>query len=370
MVLTKGDDYPIHQTAEPVAYAGTDRNFYDRYFFNGYAPEPGQDGFFAAALGVYPHLNVIDASFCWLSNGRQVNLHASRGLNMERMDTQVGPITVEVIEPLQRLRITVDAPDDGIRAELTFTGRAFPLEEPRFTRRNGPRVLMDVTRLTQNGRYEGWIEVDGVRTDCAGWVGTRDRSWGVRPVGARDEQPASPAIDPQFFWLWSPCVMEGGDLYFHTNDDAHGRFWNRRAAWRPEGGGPDDERHWDDAQATIVWQPGTRHARAASVALSGEEGETKIEFDVGDPFMMLGLGYGHPTWSHGRHHGEAVTVEREDFAVGELNPMLPHHLHIQAIVGVTMTAPDGSVRKGKGVLEQLVIGAHAPSGFKGMLDPA
>jgi hypothetical protein len=86
--------------------------------------------------------------------------------------------------------------------------------------------------------------------------------------------------------------------------------------------------------------------------------------------MMLGLGYGHPTWAHGRHHGEAVTVEREDFAVAELDPMLPHHLHIQAIVGVTMTAPDGSVRTGKGVLEQLVIGAHAPSGFKGMLDPA
>ncbi|HQR91626.1 MAG TPA: hypothetical protein PLH31_20595, partial [Caulobacter sp.] len=32
MALTWGDDYPIHQTPEPVAYAGTDRNFYDRYF--------------------------------------------------------------------------------------------------------------------------------------------------------------------------------------------------------------------------------------------------------------------------------------------------------------------------------------------------
>ena len=37
LALSKGDDYPIHQTPEPVAYAGTDRNFYDRYFFNGYS---------------------------------------------------------------------------------------------------------------------------------------------------------------------------------------------------------------------------------------------------------------------------------------------------------------------------------------------
>ncbi|MCZ6711093.1 MAG: hypothetical protein O7B25_12080, partial [Gammaproteobacteria bacterium] len=26
-MLTKADDYPIHQTPEPIAYSGTDRNF-------------------------------------------------------------------------------------------------------------------------------------------------------------------------------------------------------------------------------------------------------------------------------------------------------------------------------------------------------
>ena len=35
-MLTKGDDFPIHQTPEPIAYTGAVRNFYDRYFFNGY----------------------------------------------------------------------------------------------------------------------------------------------------------------------------------------------------------------------------------------------------------------------------------------------------------------------------------------------
>ena len=58
-MLTNGDDFPLHQTPEPIAYSGTDRNFYDRYFFNGYASD-GSD-FFAAAFGIYPHLNVADA---------------------------------------------------------------------------------------------------------------------------------------------------------------------------------------------------------------------------------------------------------------------------------------------------------------------
>lgn len=368
MVLTRGDDYPIHQTAEPVAYAGTDRNFYDRYYFNGFAPRPEDDGFFAVALGVYPHLNVIDASFSWLSGGKQVNLHASRGLNMERMDTQVGPIRVAVIEPLHALRITVDG--EGIRADLTFTGRAFPLEEPRFTRRNGPRVLMDVTRLTQNGSYAGWIEVDGARTDVSGWIGTRDRSWGVRPIGAPDAQPPSPPIAPQFFWLWSPCVLEDGDLYAHTNDDAHGRLWNRRATFRPIGGGIADEHHYEQADYAIGWTPGTRRAQSASLTLRDDAGETRVDFAIGQTFMMLGLGYGHPKWGHGRHHGEAVTVEREDFVAADLDPLQPHHLHVQASVGVVLTEPGGRVRHGKGVLEQLAIGPHAPSGFTGLFDPA
>jgi hypothetical protein len=267
MALTRGDDFPIHQTAEPVAYAGTDRNFYDRYFFNGYEAansEGGGDGdaMFAAAFGVYPHLNIADAAFCWMKDGRQVNLHASRWLEMERMDLAVGPIRIEVLEPLQRLRITVEAPDHGVSAQVTFEGRSFPIEEPRFTRRIGPRTLLDYTRLTQNGSYAGWIEVDGERHDLAGFVGTRDRSWGVRPVGARDPQELAPAVLPQFFWLWTPCVFPDGDLFFHTNDDEHGRAWNRRAVWAPLGSERDGATDFDTVDYAVDWRSGTRHADA------------------------------------------------------------------------------------------------------------
>src|SRR5215472_17492151 len=132
MTLTKGDDFPIHQTSEPIAYAGTDRNYYDRYFFNGYGMEG--DAFFAVAFGVYPHLNIADAAFCLVLDGVQTSLHASRWLGMERMDLRVGPIEIEVVEPLQRLRVKVDAPDKGLKADVTFEARAFPIEEPRFIR--------------------------------------------------------------------------------------------------------------------------------------------------------------------------------------------------------------------------------------------
>jgi hypothetical protein len=365
LVLTQGDDYPIHQTPEPIAYAGTDRNFYDRYFFNGYAPDPGDGRMLAVAFGVYPHLNIADAAFCWLSGGRQVNLHASCWLGMERMALRVGPIRIEVTEPLRTLRVVVDAPDRGIAADLRFTGRAFPIEEPRFTRREGPRTLLDYTRLTQNGAYQGWVEVDGARIGLAGFVGTRDRSWGVRPIGARDPQAPAPAAPPQFFWLWSPCVFAEGDLFFHTNDDAGGRPWNRRAVWMPLGGAAEAEERLPAGAATLAWRPGTRRAGEATVDL-GDAG--RLRFAPVAELTMAGLGYGHPVWGHGLNHGE-LAVEREDWAVAEIDQRLPQHFHVQALSDVTWTGAKGSWH-GRGVLEQLAIGAHAPSGFTGLMDTA
>ena len=367
MALTRGDDFPIHQTAEPIAYSGTDRNFYDRYFFNGYSPEAGGDDYFAVAFGVYPHLNIADAAFVVVRDGVETAVHASRWLG-DRMDLTVGPIRIEVLEPLRRLKVTVDAPDQGLKAEVTFEGRSFPIEEPRFMRRVGTRAMMDYTRLTQSGRYTGWIELDGKRQSVDGYVGTRDRSWGVRPVGARDSQDVVPPAPFQFFWLWSPCNFPDGSFFFHSNDDALGRPWNTRAVWAPDGAGEDGFTHLN-GEMEIRWKSGTRYAASAAVRLTDDHGKPfgEVAFAPRYEFLMLGLGYGHPKWGHGTAHGP-LEVEREDIKLSEANPQIPFHLHVQALSEATYTRPDGRKFQGRGALEQLALGPHAPSGFKDMLD--
>jgi hypothetical protein len=84
-------------------------------------------------------------------------------------------------------------------------------------------------------------------------------------------------------------------------------------------------------------------------------------------FFMRGVGYGHPKWGHGSAHAK-LAVEREDLKLAEADPKLPHHLHIQAISKVTWRNGRGESETGRAILEQLVIGAHAPSGFKEMFD--
>lgn len=108
-MITTFDDYPVHQTAEPVAVpAGGDRDHYDRYFLNGYDRAGGF--FFAVALGRYPNRRVVDASFSVLHDGVQRSVHASGRAPVDRSVTAVGSIAVEVVEPLRVPRVRVDAP--------------------------------------------------------------------------------------------------------------------------------------------------------------------------------------------------------------------------------------------------------------------
>jgi hypothetical protein len=356
-VLTHADDYPVHQTPEPVALCQSDRNFYDRYFFNGYAPDGSV--FFAVAFGMYPNINIADAHFSVVRDGVQDCLHASRFLNHERMNLAVGPIRIEVIEPLQKLRVSV-ALSDGIAAELVFDGRAFPIQEPRFTHRFGTRVFMDMTRLTQNARVSGWIEVDGVRTELPdGSLGTRDRSWGVRPLGAPDAQPYAPPFKPSVFWLWTPLHFATRSVFFHVMAEASGKAWNTRAVVCDDAAGAEAMRHSDDAHADVELVPGQRHAASAVVhiPLPGRQIELLIE-PLGR-FQMKGIGYRHPNWTHGMFKGELV-VERESFAIASLDPAALEHLHVQAFSRVTWHEAGRPDEFGIGTFEYSMVGAYAP----------
>ena len=364
-MLSKGDDYPIHQTPEPIAYAGTDRNFYDRYFFNGYAPD-GAD-FFAVAFGVYPHLNIADAHFAVVRDGVQYNLHASCFLGMERMKLEVGPIRIVVEEPLQRLRLIVQG-SHGFAADLLFQGRAFPIEEPRFIYRVGPRSLMDYTRLTQNGRYVGWIELDGKRKELPqGSMGTRDRSWGVRPIGERDSQPHVPAMEPGFLWQWCPLNFAEKSVFYHIKATGQGHVWNTRAAIVRDDGGAADIIETTDAAMAVEFGRGTRHARSGVLTINAPSHPTlRIAFEPVVRFQMSGIGYQNPEWGHGSYHGE-LTVARDQYRLDEVDVNDPLFLHIQAFSRLTLTQDGRAPEHGIGVFEQLILG-YKPLGLANIAD--
>ena len=357
-MLNRLDDFPVHQTPEPIAHAATgDRNAYDRYFFNGYAGDGSV--FFAVAFGVYPNRYVQDAHVSVVRDGVQANVHASRRAPLERTDLTVGPIRIDVVEPMRRLRVTCGPNDSGVECDVTFVARTEAIEEPRFQQRAGTRIVMDYTRFTQFGRYEGWVSVDGERTDVTGLVGSRDRSWGIRSVGERDQGAPSLQL-PQFFWLWAPMSFDDACLHFDVQEDADGRRWHRNGSVVPllDGAPAVEELHTPEVDHRVHWRRGTRRSDAATIVIGPHEVELEPLLD----FQMLGIGYFHPEWSHGTWKGEDVTAG-DRWRLDELDPMALQHLHVQQLVRCRW-----GDRVGIGAFEQLVIGVHHPSGFHELLD--
>ncbi len=158
-MLSSWDDYPVHQIADTIRHVGTsDRNFYDRYYFNLH----GSSGelFMVMGLGQYPNLAVQDAFACVSRGGRHRVVRASRELG-DRMDTTVGPFRVEVVKPLERgaLHPRAERARDRLRPHLErcdsrVRGAAslHPQTRPRALRHDALRADGLLERHARGGR--------------------------------------------------------------------------------------------------------------------------------------------------------------------------------------------------------------------------
>lgn len=373
-MLNRLDDFPIHQTPEPIAHPATsDLNVYDRTWFNGYTAD-GQD-YFGIGMAIYPHRRVMDCAFSTVSaGGRQHCFYGSRNAPLERTDMTVGPFRMEIIEPLRRTRVILDDNESGIACDLTFSTRTAPIQEARQTLRQGARVWMDATRFDQFGRWTGTVRhPDGeFQVDEDRWLGTKDRSWGVRTVG--EPMPGNPSLRGRgIFFLWAPLFWDDHVSHAIFFDDPEGRALVREGIRAPlfdtEADVPEVPEGIEHRLATAVHRvqhhPGTRLASSAEIDLIDLDGSVRtISLEPMLRFQMKGLGYGHPTWKQGVWHGE-LAVGSESFDPAELDLLAPENIHVQQIV----RASDG-IRTGIGVLEEICIGPYAPAGFTGALDGA
>ncbi len=373
-MLNKLDDFPVHQTPEPLAHLATsDRNAYDRTWFNGYAPDGSY--YFGIGMAVYPHRGIMDCAFSTVRPGeRQHCFYGSRRAPVERTEMDVGPFRMEVVEPMRRTRIILDDNASGLSCDLTFSARTASIQEARQTLWSGARRVMDATRFDQFGRWSGVVRTpDGeFRVDDQVCLGTKDRSWGVRSVGERDVGGA-PTTPGGICFVWAPLVWDDHITHAIFFDGAKGEALVREGIVAPlyasealiPGVEDGNDKRMATARHRLDYVPGTRLARSAQIDLVEHSGDTRtIALDPILKFQMKGLGYGHPTWGQGMWKGE-LAVGGESFDPLQLDPLAPEHLHTQQVVRAT----DGT-RTGVGVLEQICIGPYAPAGFTEFFDGA
>src|SRR6478736_5928165 len=228
-MLSPFDDYPIHPGADPIAHPATgDPNHYDRYWFNGHQKDG--DFYFGAAMGHYPVRGVVDAAFSIVLDGVEHSVFASGSMPLDR-STAIGPLRIEVTDPMRAIRYVVEPNEHGLSCDLTFRATTVAIEEPR-QRIVSPEGLlaMDHTRLTQWGTWEGTVTVAGqeVRIDPTEVPGTRDRSWGMRPVGAPSLRGPLHPPGPARVHQWPALARDRTRARPHRAD--LGAVGNRRGA--------------------------------------------------------------------------------------------------------------------------------------------
>ena len=374
-MISDFDDYSIHQNANPVNEPGTsDRNFYDRYWMNGF----DRDGAFnfEGAVGIYPNRHVMDAHFSVSIDGTQHTFHGSRRAPGERSDTSAGPLKLEIVRPMREMRLAVADNETGISCDLVFTARTAPTQEPRSRMEEDGRVIMDTIRFAQFGRWQGWLSIDGRRVEVSAetTLGTRDKSWGVRPVG--EPEAGAPGLlngDPGVYWAWCPVHFDDICTQFGTFEDRDGNPTQLSGCMVPAYADPatipvaPDPGHVEMASAkhSIDWIPGSRCPAAAEVKMTGPDGSVyQIELEPMIRFHLLGLGYTHPEWGHGFWKGEEA-IGRESWELDEMDLLDYKHVHVHNICRARM-----GERQGVATLETVVFGRHDPSGFKELLDGA
>ena len=183
-MLSRFDDYPIHQTPEPIAQpASSDRNVYDRYWFNGYADDG--EFYFGIGAAVYPEprhhgLRLLDRA-------------RRRAARLPRLAPHPARAEPRRGRPLPHRHPRADEAAargggrerDGHRLRPRVDPahrehRGGPPDQQARPHDDGRDALQPVRALARHGALRRAARSPSIRSAR---YGTKDRSWGIRPVG-------------------------------------------------------------------------------------------------------------------------------------------------------------------------------------------
>jgi hypothetical protein len=224
MTLIAFDDFPFHQHPMPfTTSATTDARFNDGYFLAFYGPRL----VLLHCHPLHPNVNVIDGGASVAHAERQRAVRASRALRPRFDEIDVGPIRLDIVDPMRRVRLRVedDAARFGFDVEIETVSR--PIVEDRYQHAKHGVVVNDTIRYTTVCRATGTAHVDGERLSIDRWHAMRDHSWGMRasmgvPVRVSGTDRSEADADRRALRLWVP--FEAGDHcgFFNTHEDAAG----------------------------------------------------------------------------------------------------------------------------------------------------
>lgn len=403
-MLTPYDEFPVHQAPYTFSYIpSTDYNWDDGYWFGVFNPD--EKVFMGTYMRVNPNSDMIGG--CALINiaGRQFTLRFSRCWR-PNFNTEVGPYHMQIVEPLKKIRLTLDKNDSGFSFDILWEGTSPAFLEDHHIATNRGRRTTDQTRYSQPGKCSGWMELQGKRWEVTPdrWSGSRDHSWGLyaeRPPLA----PVSTLLPPRdnkggpqrALRFWTCFRTEPYSGFFHVHETADGVQCKMNDVFGTPFGGH-IYKGWADESIELVtgthqmeFNPGTRVLKKAVFTTKDTMDRTwKFQFDIETPgWVVQTMGAMPGSFKdggtfHTYHGNEELYTEWDDFDFSKqpfkytpykvtgadaedtfnvgMNSAMTHGP--EYLGRVTTYAPDGSVSRGSSQVELFINGRYSPYGFE------
>ena len=226
--LTAMDEFFVHQIPEALPATVTHHEYWRESLFFILHPRDGLGDVVILTMATFPAKEEMDVLQLGRIGdvpmiGRHVRHHDGDPHTM-----QVGPVTIDFVEPLKSVKLDVAAdPAAPLALDLTFTARTPAYGLRRGTMKAGHEIIWDQSHLIQSGNFSGTVTPRGSDTPIVidDWWGQRDHSWGIR----------NHARCP--FWMWLAIQLPDGMLAVWCWELANGARIYTDGCWSPADGG-------------------------------------------------------------------------------------------------------------------------------------
>jgi hypothetical protein len=180
-MLSKYDDYPIHQTDRGLEeIASQDPNWEEAIYFNIH----DRAGEFSAVCGldVFPNAQYVAGWLTVVHGGEHSSCMFAGPLGNWREELRAGTLFFAIVDPMREWRLELADEANGIRGALDFRARCPAYHFRPIRHESAGEVVFSQSYYNQAGLYHGSFAIgDRVFTDL--W-GLRARRWGVLSAGS------------------------------------------------------------------------------------------------------------------------------------------------------------------------------------------
>ena len=272
-MLSSFDDYPLHQVIEPLRIPGTtDQNFSTASTSTRttavprWPSSPGWVVIRTEAWSMHSWRCATTTSITSFGQaGHLVPIAPTRRWrNIDRGRRGIEDASADVRSQWRRRRIgpDLDRCDTGTRGAAARTGA-------------GRQNRHGHVPLHPDGNWHRAFAVADRTFDVApdSWLGIRDRSWGVRPIGTPDTGGIDAAAPPAgYLWNWVPMQFADRTIVFAVQEDSAGNRSVDEAVLVPTDPAA-SQIDLGAAQHDWTFVPGTRQVAAGVVSFPQSRGE-------------------------------------------------------------------------------------------------